>query len=100
MLQHTITLCFQQQYVEQHDMTETGNQLQARPYRPTSEADLSNALVAKWEQMSAARFLNLVESLPRGAQVSTYFWPCNVSLFSIRHFFFKPVKHANKKSYI
>lgn len=30
-----------------------------------SEADLSDALVAKWEQISAARFLNLVKSWPR-----------------------------------
>ncbi len=30
----------------------------------TSMADLINALVAEWEQIPAARFQNLVESLP------------------------------------
>ena len=35
----------------------------ARPYRPTSVVDLTVAFVAESEQIPAARFQNLVESL-------------------------------------
>ena len=39
--------------------------LRARPKRPTSVPDLTNALVAEWKQVPAAMFQHLVESLPR-----------------------------------
>jgi hypothetical protein len=38
---------------------------QARPNRPASVPDLPNALVAEWNQISAAMFQHVVESLPR-----------------------------------
>ena len=40
-----------------------GHRLQARPNRPTSVPDLTNAL--EWKQVPAAMFQHLVESLPR-----------------------------------
>jgi hypothetical protein len=39
--------------------------LRARPNRPTSVPDLTNAFVAEWKQVPAAMFQHLVESLPR-----------------------------------
>jgi hypothetical protein len=39
--------------------------LRARPNRPTSVPNLTNALVAEWKQVPAAMFQHLVESLPR-----------------------------------
>ena len=39
--------------------------LRARPNRPTSVPDLTNALVAEWKQVHAATSQHLVESLPR-----------------------------------
>ena len=39
--------------------------LRAKPYHPTSMANLTNALVAESEQIPAAGFQNLVESLHR-----------------------------------
>ena len=44
---------------------ELGRRLRARPNRPTSEPDLTNALVAEWKQVPAAMFQHLVERLPR-----------------------------------
>ena len=38
-------------------------ELWTRPYRPSSVLDFSNALVVEWEQIPAARFRILVESL-------------------------------------
>jgi hypothetical protein len=40
-------------------------QLRARPNRPTSVPDQTNALVAERKQVPAAMFQHLVESLPR-----------------------------------
>ena len=37
----------------------------ARPNRPTSLPDLTEALVAEWKQIPTAMFQHLVESLPR-----------------------------------
>ena len=39
--------------------------LRSRPNRPTSVPDLTNALVAEGNQVPAAMFHHLVESLPR-----------------------------------
>ena len=39
--------------------------LRARPNRPTSVPDLTNALAAEWKQVPVAMFQHLVESLPR-----------------------------------
>ena len=44
---------------------ELARRLCARPNRPTSVADLTNALVADWKQVPAAMFQHLVDSLPR-----------------------------------
>ena len=41
------------------------HQLRARPNRPTSVPDLTDALVAEWKHVPAAMFQHLVESLPR-----------------------------------
>jgi hypothetical protein len=43
--------------------------LLTRANRPTSVPDLTNALVTEWNQVSAAIFEHLVESLPRRVQV-------------------------------
>ena len=37
----------------------------ARPNRPTSVPDLTNALVTEWKQVPIAMFQHLVENLPR-----------------------------------
>lgn len=42
----------------------------ARPDRPTSVADLTNALVVKWDQIPAARFQNPVERIPKRADAA------------------------------
>ena len=44
---------------------ELERQLRARPDRPTSVPDLTNALVAEWKQVPAAMYQHLVESFPR-----------------------------------
>ena len=49
----------------EHLWDELERRLRARPNRPTSVPDLTNALVAEWKQISAAMFQHLVESLPR-----------------------------------
>ena len=49
----------------EHLWDELERQLQARPNRPTSVPDLTNALVAEWKQVPAAMFQHLVGSLPR-----------------------------------
>jgi len=87
----------------EHLWDELERRLRARPNRPTSVPDLTNALVAEWKQIPAAIFQHLVESLPRRVeaviaakgtptpsscpwfwnemlteQVPTYFWPFSV----------------------
>ena len=48
-----------------HLWDELEHQLRARPNRPTSVLDLTNAVVAEWKQIPTAMFQHLVESLPR-----------------------------------
>ena len=48
-----------------HLWDELGRRLRARPNRPTSVPDLTNALVAELKQVPAAIFQHLLESLPR-----------------------------------
>ena len=43
---------------------ELERRLRTRPNRPTSVADLTNALVAEWKQVPAAMIQHQVESLP------------------------------------
>jgi hypothetical protein len=52
----------------EHLWDELEHQLRARPNRPTSVPDLTNALVAEWKQVPAAMFQYLVESLPRSVE--------------------------------
>ena len=49
----------------EHLWDELERQLRARPTRPTSVPNLTNALVTEWKQIRAAMFQHLVESLPR-----------------------------------
>ena len=49
----------------EHLWDELERRLRARPDRPTSVPDLTNALVAEWKQVPAAMFQHVVESLPR-----------------------------------
>ena len=49
----------------EHLWNELERRLRARPNRPTSVPDLTNALVAEWKQIPTAMFQHLVESLPR-----------------------------------
>ena len=49
----------------EHLWDELERRLRARPNRPTSVSDLTNALVAEWKQIPTAMFQHLVESLPR-----------------------------------
>ena len=49
----------------EHLWDELERQLRAKPNRPTSVPDLTNALVAGWKQIPAAMFQHLVENLPR-----------------------------------
>ncbi|KAM9473079.1 transcription activator BRG1-like [Salvelinus alpinus] len=49
----------------EHLWDELERRLRARPNRPTSVPDLTNALMAEWKQVPAAMFQHLVESLPR-----------------------------------
>ena len=44
----------------EHLWNELERRQQARPYRPTSVPDLTNALVAEWKQVPAAMFQHLV----------------------------------------
>ena len=48
----------------EHRWDELERRLRARPNRPTSVPDLTNALLAEWKQVPAM-FQHLVESLPR-----------------------------------
>lgn len=50
----------------QHIWDELEHRLKARPYRPV--ADLTNVLVAAWEEIPAARFQKLVVSLLRNVE--------------------------------
>ena len=43
---------------------ELEHRLRARPNRPTSVPNFTNALVAEWKQVPTAMFQHLVESLP------------------------------------
>ena len=49
----------------EHLWDESEHRLRARPYRPASVPDLTNACVAEWKQVPTAMFQHLVESLPR-----------------------------------
>ena len=49
----------------QHLLDKLERWLWARPHHPTSVADLTNALLAEWEQIPAASLQILVESCPR-----------------------------------
>ena len=49
----------------EHLWDELERRLRARPNRPTSVPELTNALVAEWMQVPAAMSHHLVESLPR-----------------------------------
>ena len=49
----------------EHLWDELECRLRARPNRPTSVSDLTNALVADLKQVPAAMFQQIVESLPR-----------------------------------
>ena len=51
-----------------HLWDELERRLRARPNRPTSVPDLTNALMAEWKQVPAAMLQHLVESLPRGVE--------------------------------
>ena len=49
----------------EHLWNELQCRLRARPNRPTSVPDFTDALVAEWTQVSAAMFQHLVQCLPR-----------------------------------
>ena len=49
----------------EHLWDELERRLRARPKRPTSVPDLTNALVAEWKQVPTAMFQHLVKRLPR-----------------------------------
>ncbi len=49
----------------EHLWDELERRLRARPYRPTSVSDLTNALLEEWSKIPIKTLLNLVESLPR-----------------------------------
>ena len=49
----------------EHLWDELEHQLRARPNRPISVPDLTNAFVSEWKQGSAAIFQHLVERLSR-----------------------------------
>ena len=49
----------------EHLFDELERRLRARPSRPTSVPDLTNALLEEWSNISIDTLLNLVESLPR-----------------------------------
>uniref|UniRef100_A0A673VX79 Tc1-like transposase DDE domain-containing protein n=1 Tax=Salmo trutta TaxID=8032 RepID=A0A673VX79_SALTR len=54
----------------EHLWDELKRRLRARSNCPTSVSDLTNALVAEWQQVPAAMFLHLVESLPRRVEAA------------------------------
>ena len=47
----------------EHLWDELERRLRARPYRPTSEPNRTNAIVAEWRQVPAAMFQHLLKSL-------------------------------------
>ena len=49
----------------EHLWDELQQRLRARPSRPTSVSDLTNALLEEWSKIPINTLLNLVESLPR-----------------------------------
>jgi len=49
----------------EHLWDELVRKLRARPSRPTSLPDLTNALLEEWSKIPINTLLNLVESLPR-----------------------------------
>jgi hypothetical protein len=49
----------------EHLWDELECRLRARPNRPTSVPNLTNAFVAEWKHTRAAMFQHLAESLPR-----------------------------------
>jgi hypothetical protein len=63
-----------------HLWDELERQLQARPNRPTSVPDFTNALVAEWKQVPAAMFQHLVESLSRRVEGVIESNPCYISV--------------------
>ena len=52
----------------EHLWDELEHRLRAKPNRPATVPDLTNALVAEWKLVPAAMFQHLVESLPRGVE--------------------------------
>ena len=46
------------------DLNPIERRLRDRPNRPTSVSDLTNALVAEWQQVPAAMFQHLVKAFP------------------------------------
>jgi len=52
----------------EHLWDELERRLRARPSRPTSVSDLTNALLEKWSKIPINTLLNLAESLPRGVE--------------------------------
>jgi hypothetical protein len=58
-----------------HLWDELEHWLRARPNRPTSVPDLTNALAAEWKQVPAAIFQHQVESLPRRGVTNSILMP-------------------------
>jgi len=54
----------------EHLWDESERRLQARPSRPTSVSDLTNALLEEWSKIPMNTLLNLVESSPRRVKAS------------------------------
>ena len=60
----------------EHLRDELELRLRARPDRPTSVPNLTNAVVPEWKPVPAATFQHLVESLPRRVEAVIAF--CHV----------------------
>jgi hypothetical protein len=65
------SLCPFRKFPEEACLGELECQLRARPNRPTSVHDLTNALVAEWKQVPVAMFQHLLESLSRRVEAVT-----------------------------
>ena len=62
----------------EHLWDELESRLRASPNLPTSVPDLTNALVAEWNQVPATMFQHLVEILPISVGTNSILMPMNL----------------------
>ncbi|MCJ8729091.1 hypothetical protein PDJAM_G00011980 [Pangasius djambal] len=79
----------------EHLWDELERRLRARPSRPTSVCDLTNALLEEWSKIPINTLLNLVDSLPRRVEAVSVLIRYIISLISFSNCFSPRLRGCN-----